>query len=364
MNILFICYSYQKNHFLISHAEEIKLRGGTAEFYILDSNVYKLLNASRRGFLDIPIHVFFVYKLLIKSKANLIITITPKSGFILLLAKAIQSISFSKKSLHVHWFTGQVWCNDIGIKRYIKKIPDLLLSKYSDFIFLDSNTQLNYLNNNNFNILKYFVPGRGSICGVNDVSIEVKENISSKKITHLRVGIVGRICEDKGIPEICEWINNNYIENIIFNFYGPMDFNYQKSQDYFVNFINKNNDKCHYLGDVSDKNDIYDSIDVLLLCSSREGFSNVLIEAQLYAKPVIVRNIYGVKDSYINNITGFEFSDFDNLHLLFSLLKDTDTRSRLGENARKFVRENFLRTSVVSGIVNKYEGLIYDNLKK
>lgn len=358
MKTLFICYSYQKIHFLNSHAEEIIKRGGEAEFYLLDSNINRFMNASRRGVLDIPYQILLVLKLLRKTTADLVITITPKAGLILLLAKIIQKILFAKNIFHVHWFTGQVWCNDVGLKRFIKKIPDILLSKYSNIIFLDSLAQFDFLKKNNISLKKYFIPGRGSISGVEDVSSNFDKNSISEKLNSLRVGIVGRICEDKGILEICEWINNNKIENVIFKFFGSMDFDSHVNKNIFYKFLSQNISSIEFYGNISNKDKIYNSIDVLLLCSKREGFSTVLIEAQLYAKPVIVRNIYGVKDSYINAKTGFEFSAFQELHDIFNIFKNNEIRHNMGQNARQFVQENFLRAKVMDCIVRKYEELV------
>ncbi len=363
MNALFICYSYQKIHFLNSHAEEIKKRGGVAEFYLLDSNVNVFSNASRRGVLDIPFQVLLIHKLLRKTTANLVITITPKAGLILLLAKFIQRFFLAKKIFHVHWFTGQVWCNDVGFRRLIKKVPDKLLSKYSNIIFLDSWAQVDFLKKNNLILRKYYIPGRGSICGVDNFQNNFDKNLFSENLNILRIGIVGRICEDKGIPEICWWINNNKIENVVFKFFGSMDFDSQGSKDKFLKFLSENDNGVEYHGNTSDKNKIYNSIDVLLLCSRREGFSTVLIEAQLYGKPVIVRNIYGVKDSYINTVTGFEFSEFQELSYIINILKNTELRQKIGKDARKFVRDNFLRANVIDCIVSKYEELVGSGFK-
>jgi glycosyltransferase involved in cell wall biosynthesis len=209
----------------------------------------------------------------------------------------------------------------------------------------------------------YFIPGRGSICGVEDVNLDYKEYKHCESSNFLRVGIVGRICEDKGIPEICEWLNSSNIENVLLKFFGPIDFDSLRTQESFLKFINQNKRKCDLIGNVSDKNQIYNSIDVLLLCSRREGFSNVLIEAQLYNKPVVVRNIYGVKNSYINTKTGFEFTNFDELSEIFNKLNDNEFRRNIGDNARKFVRDNYLRPSVVGCVVNKYEELFNNNFR-
>ena len=115
-----------------------------------------------------------------------------------------------------------------------------------------------------------------------------------------------------------------------------------------------NNSNIDYLGEIFNKKEIYSSFDVLLCCSFREGFSNTIIESQAFYKPVIVRDIYGVKSSFIENKTGLIFSNqqnfIENLHF-FSAYKN---QLKFGKDGFKFVEKNFRRSKVINNCLKLY----------
>ena len=155
--ILFVCNSYQFKYFLRTHFELLKKQGIQVDIYLFDSPKYSRVVATRRGILDIPMQGYLLHFYIMQTKPTLVISITPKVGLLVLLARLF--CFFRKfKLFHIHWFTGQIWCNDRAIKRFIKKIPDILLAKYASRIFLDSHTQLNYLVSQGFIFKFCFVP--------------------------------------------------------------------------------------------------------------------------------------------------------------------------------------------------------------
>ena len=58
-------------------------------------------------------------------------------------------------------------------------------------------------------------------------------------------------------------------------------------------------------GHVNDTVRYYNTMDVLLFPTYREGFGNVSIEAQAVEVPVIANNVTGAKDTLVDNFTGF-----------------------------------------------------------
>ena len=79
-----------------------------------------------------------------------------------------------------------------------------------------------------------------------------------------------------------------------------------------------------------------------------------MIEAQASKIPVLVRDIYGVKDSFIDGVSGISFSSKDSITSGLLLLNDPSIRSAFGEAGNSFVKTKFLRSKVVEVIVNEY----------
>jgi len=340
---LFLCYSHQREHFLQFHADELELRGATTEFLLLDQH----LNASRAGFLDIPRLLIHLVCMLCRTKPSHIISITPKAG----LLSSLSRVGFQCR--RVHWFTGQVWCLDTGASRFYKRLPDWVTAVFASQIFCDSNCQRRYLLNNGFRLFrsKINVHRNGSICGV-------AEHLLTEPVRRRgpirRVGVVGRINREKGIGwliDIFRALRDGFpdLRLVFFGFVDKDDFRSE-----FESFVDLN-EGVKYAGNHVDKLDIFTSFDVLLNASYREGFSNVLIEAQAVGCPVICRDIYGVHDSFVNGVTGYMFSDVEDLKRTLLPFWANGFDEVIHAECRSFVERRFKRTDVVREICNGYE---------
>ena len=95
---------------------------------------------------------------------------------------------------------------------------------------------------------------------------------------------------------------------------------------------------------VDDIERYYAAMDVLVLPSYREGFGNIIIEAQAMGVPVIVTDIPGPIDAMKPMETGLSVpvADIDALSTAMNTLaKDSALRSELGRHGRKLVEEQF-----------------------
>ena len=80
-------------------------------------------------------------KIIRKEKPELIISFTPKAGFIsLVVSKLFSSV------INVHTFTGQVWANMKGIKAKFYCLIDSLIAENSTLCLADSESQAVFLN--------------------------------------------------------------------------------------------------------------------------------------------------------------------------------------------------------------------------
>jgi len=85
--------------------------------------------------------------------------------------------------------------------------------------------------------------------------------------------------------------------------------------------------------------------DVALQMSTREGFGLSVTEALWKETPVVARGVGGIKVQVIDGKTGFIVESVEEAaDRVLKLLKDENLRKKLGREAKRHIRENFLIT--------------------
>ena len=100
-----------------------------------------------------------------------------------------------------------------------------------------------------------------------------------------------------------------------------------------------------------DRQNIYPHIDMLVVTSSTEGLSMVILEAMAYGKPVIATNVGGNPMLVKSGETGFlyEFNDIDELKSVISgVLQNAEIRVKLGRQARSWVEQQYSLTKTAA----------------
>ena len=103
-------------------------------------------------------------------------------------------------------------------------------------------------------------------------------------------------------------------------------------------------ERVHFLGFRRDIAQVICALDVFVLPSLKEGLSIAVMEAMALQKPVICSRIAGLPEVVRDGQTGILVppGDADALQgALEQLFGDADLRRELGENARRFLEENF-----------------------
>jgi glycosyltransferase involved in cell wall biosynthesis len=116
------------------------------------------------------------------------------------------------------------------------------------------------------------------------------------------------------------------------------------------------------LGERKDTPELLQLMDLSVLCSLREGFSNVILESMASGKPVLASNVGGNPESIVDGITGFLFESHDVERLgskIILLLKDKELRLQLGEAARARAEELFSKTRMVKSYEEMYLFLLH-----
>ena len=105
----------------------------------------------------------------------------------------------------------------------------------------------------------------------------------------------------------------------------------------------------------------YQTSDIYVLPSSREGLPNTLLEAMSCALPVISTKLDGITDWIIKHeVNGilYDHGDISTLTLFLSgLLQDKNLSTSLGIKARKTIKVDFDISSTADRIYNFYKGL-------
>ena len=104
-----------------------------------------------------------------------------------------------------------------------------------------------------------------------------------------------------------------------------------------------------FLSSFTSGSDFFSSLSLL------EGFGSSVIEASSCSKPVILSNIYGLRDSAINNFTGLFFERgniYDLQKKLEYLLDNKSVRNMMGSQGRNYVLQNFNQKIVIKNYIN------------
>ena len=116
----------------------------------------------------------------------------------------------------------------------------------------------------------------------------------------------------------------------------------------------------HFLGKRDDVAEIFPQLSVSVLCSTSEGFSNVILESMAAGKPVVATNIGGNPELVAAGVTGHLVPPADSGSLaeaIVSLLNDPGMCRRMGENAKGQVADRFSIPAMVEGYEHLYRTL-------
>lgn len=289
--------------------------------------------------------LFNMIKLFRKERPYIVNSGTPKAGLIGTLAAFITLRPvriYTVRGLRLETVTGlkyknlyameklAMYCSTdiIAISDSLKdKIVELGLAKQKDIKVLGYGSS-NGINIDNFRKDNASIPN------------DIKEKISGNFV----VGFVGRIVKDKGIHEVIEAFKlvQKKHKNVKLMIVGPIEKDDSISEDEFK-YLQSDQDII-MTGHINDTVRYYNTMDVLLFPTYREGFGNVSIEAQAVEVPVIVNNVTGAKDTLVDNFTGF-LVDKGNYQQIFDridyLITHPQQKEQLGINGRKNVEEKF-----------------------
>lgn len=307
------------------------------------------------------------------ARFDVIHSITPKAGLLAMLAGFI-----TRAPVRIHTFTGQVWCNMWGLKRWGLKFLDKFLVLCSTHILVDSPSQKKFLISEG--ILRNYqatVLGKGSICGVDTdkfhfnaagraqirSSVRAMVNASGTEVfdeESIIVLFMARLTKQKGILELAEAFNRiaKHRPNVFLYVIGPEE-NVKYGE--VLQVCGDYKDRVLRLEYTNKPEDYLSAADILCLPSHMEGFGQVLINASACRLPVIASRIYGITDAVEENVTGllYPVGDIDALSkVLLKLVDDRELRINMGRAGRERVLKCFDKNLINSQLVNFYDNVL------
>jgi len=116
-----------------------------------------------------------------------------------------------------------------------------------------------------------------------------------------------------------------------------------------------------FLGERKDTHELLRLMDLSVLCSLREGFSNSILEAMAAGIPVVASNMGGNSEAIVDGVTGFLFNPTDPAALaerVKEILKNKRRMRQMGLAGRKRAESLFS----ISRMVREYEGIYQSHL--
>lgn len=297
---------------------------------------------------------------------------TPKAGLLCSLAAMLAGVP-----VRLHTFTGQPWVGLRGIKRFLSKNSDRLITLLNTHCYADSLSQKDFIVESGITTAeRVSVLGAGSLAGIDlqrfdpskfsdEHKLMLKAELSIPPGARILL-FVGRLARDKGIGELLE-AYREVLENeanVFLVLLGPHEV---ESVAVLAGLSDALKEKIAMPG-FSDKPERFMAIaDLLLLPSYREGFGTVVIEAAAMGVPTIGSDIYGLSDAIVNGETGFLVPVRNANRLaaaIIALLRDPALRRRMGNNARARVEREFSNVRVNGLVIDEYVRLLGANKER
>lgn len=236
---------------------------------------------------------------------------------------------------------------------------DFFTYLFSDFLICVSKKDLNRLNKNIFfkNKKKAYIPN-----GVKINNTRINKNTILKKYNlpnHKKIAaFVGRLAPEKRVDLVLKSAKINcQRDDIIYLICGSGD-EENKIKELISSYKLEN--KVFMLGHISNIQEIYSIIDILVLASDTEGTPRVVLEAMSNEICVVATNVGGLKEIIDNNKNGILVNkgDYKSISEKIDYLLSNDAiRKKYAESGKKKIISEFNINEMSEKIENIYDVL-------
>lgn len=285
-----------------------------------------------------------------KNEIDVVVGHTPKGGLIAMIAAFLAGVN-----QRVYFRHGIVYETSKGFKRYLLKTIERISGSLAQKVVCVSVSVMEISNKDGLNnVNKNLILGLGTCNGVdtkvkfNPSNILLSDIVDMKKKLGIDkddfvLGFVGRLVNDKGIPELINAWKNVTLKhpNAKLLLVGPLE-----SRDGISIAIQKyieSESSIIHTGFVSNSSLYMKCMDVLILPTYREGFPTVVLEASALEIPILITKATGCEEAIIPNKTG-KFITHDHTDIQENIefyIKNPGIRKEHGLNGRAFVMSSF-----------------------
>ncbi len=275
--------------------------------------------------------------------------------------------------LYCQW--GLVYLGFDGLKRTVFKLLEKFICKNSTDIQPDSKGNLDFCRKSGFySEEKSRIVWNGCANGLNTEKFNIKAKEEYRKEirkkynfsdTDIILGFLGRVGRDKGFNELMlsyRQLKEKY-SDVKLLYVG-----YNEKPDTVNQELLKYFDECDDIvktnGWVDDPQKYLAAMDIFLFPSYREGFGNVVIEAEAMGVPVVVSDIPGPQNGMIDGVTGYKVPARTVAPIVEKasiLIEDENLREQFGKAGAKFAVENFDSKVLIKKIIENRDWLISRN---
>lgn len=278
---------------------------------------------------------------------------TPKGALLAMLAARLAGVRH-----RVYYRHGLIYTTAKGFKHWVLKKEEQFVSLLATRIVNVSPSLSALAVKDHLNpARKQLVLGQGTCGGIDTQILFNPKLVLAEQVEAVRsrmgiapdslvFGFCGRICNDKGIPELVEafaLFRQAHPEcKAKLMLVGRFD-----TRDGVSEQVKQRieSDKDIITTGTIDRQAIpiyYAAMDVFVFPSHREGFGMSVLEASAMCKPILVSKSHGCIDSIRENVTGLYIPlEAAGICKGMERMMDKEERKRLGEGGRTFVTENF-----------------------
>ena len=275
-----------------------------------------------------------------KEKPDMVHSMTPKAGLLCMMAAWMVRVP-----VRVHTFTGLVWPTAKGLSRRVLMLTDKITCWCATNVIPEGEGVKQDLE---CCITKkpMKVLGYGNVKGVDLEYWKRSEESDNQGVGDVvRFVFVGRIVKDKGMNELVSAFVrlNRECPDTKLVLVGP----YEDGLDPVLPETKRMIDECGAIDAVGSQQDVrpfYESADVLVFPSYREGFPNVVIEAGAMGLPSIVTDINGSREIVVDGENGVIVPPQNEERLYEAMawmVSHPQERRRMAERARPMAASRF-----------------------
>jgi len=301
-------------------------------------------------------------KFFYKNKPFIVHSITPKAGFLSMMAAFIVGVP-----VRIHTFTGLIFPTEKGLKKLLLKNIDRLTCFFATNIYPEGNGVKTDLIINHVTTKPLIVLANGNVNGI-DTNYFDPELISKEVIINLRRDLnislncfvfifVGRLVTDKGINELVEaFIKFNFSKNSKLILVGDYEQNDDPLKGITLETIKSNHDII-FVGYQKDVRPFFAISDCFVFPSYREGFPNVVMQAGAMGLPCIVTDINGSNEIISDGENGLVIPPKNTdeiINKMEYLYDNQNVLNKMQSKARGMIINRYQQEQVWQSILNEY----------